>query len=108
MTDRVPCCIPSCRRSFREDRVRGSSELICGKCWRTIDKRLRERHKLIRKRMRQIERLLSRKVIQARFTRRDTLDASEERFHRLAARAWDACKMDATIKAMFGVERRAA
>jgi hypothetical protein len=39
MTDRLPCCVPFCRRTTRDDGR--FSEWICGAHWRLVDKELR-------------------------------------------------------------------
>lgn len=113
MSERTPCCIPGCKRTFRADQMKDSSEAMCGRHYRTIDDRLIQRHKQMFKRMRKIDRLIMRKAIQNRVVRRNTMDATEARFHRIASKVWAACKLDATIKAAMGAEatprkRRAA
>jgi len=40
MTDRISCCVPFCRRTFRKlDHV----EVVCGKHWRLVSPVLRRR-----------------------------------------------------------------
>lgn len=59
VTVRLACCIPHCRRTFRNDRKltpwSEGSEVICGKHWRSVDPELRARHKKIWKLVRTIE-----------------------------------------------------
>lgn len=100
MNDRIPCCVPGCRRTARRtDDDDATTQIICGKHWRTIDPVLRARHKRVRER----ERKLRRKAIQARRAVRG-VDRLVELFTLAALRAWDACKTDATIKAVMHAE----
>ncbi|MER8923379.1 hypothetical protein [Mesorhizobium sp. LNJC384A00] len=47
MTQRLACCVPFCRRTFKDD---GSSEIICGNHWRAVSTHLRRRkYKLYRR-----------------------------------------------------------
>lgn len=41
-SDRIPCCIDGCRRTFKSDHAGGATELMCGKHWRAVGKRLPE------------------------------------------------------------------
>lgn len=41
MTDRVPCINPRCRRTFKDE----GSEIICGKCFRTLPEATRKEHR---------------------------------------------------------------
>lgn len=47
--DRIPCCVPFCRRSAKRDA--GVSEIICGKHWRLADQDLRRRYNTEKKRI---------------------------------------------------------
>lgn len=38
---RIPCCIPFCCRTAPADKHPHATEIICGKCWRLADRRLR-------------------------------------------------------------------
>lgn len=101
--DRIGCCIPGCRRTFK----RGAdddehSEIICGRHWRTGDTKLREQHKRLRKRLRKIQRLAMRHAIRARGDAR--LDRVWAMVARACGKAWVAVKEDVTIKAAFGIE----
>ena len=40
-TDRIPCCIPFCRRTAPRERHPNATEIICGKHWRTAAKQKR-------------------------------------------------------------------
>lgn len=39
MTERIPCCVPFCRRTFKDDGRAG--EIMCGKHYRLADQRYR-------------------------------------------------------------------
>ena len=63
---RVPCCVPECRRSFKPSVAaleHDHDEIMCGRCYRTVEARLIARHKAIHRRWRRAERLLSVKAI---------------------------------------------
>lgn len=102
MTDRIACCIPACRRTFKAEAAGDAREIMCGRHWRMADQRLRERHKRMRKRDRKIGRLLQRKVIQQR--RQGRLRPLFALFVRLENSAWEAIKTDVMIKAAMGAE----
>lgn len=59
---RLSCCVPFCRRTFRNDKKgtpwpKGST-IMCGKHWRTGPADLRRRDKELRRLLRKIERLM--------------------------------------------------
>lgn len=43
MADRIPCCVPFCRRTADGTKFEGS-EIVCGKHWRLASAPLRRRH----------------------------------------------------------------
>ena len=43
MTDRTPCINPRCRRTFKADEC--GSEVVCGKCFRTLPQEVRNEHR---------------------------------------------------------------
>lgn len=59
---RLACCIPHCRRTFRQDKRETpwpeGSIIMCGKHWRTAPADLRERDRRLRRMLRKIERLV--------------------------------------------------
>lgn len=62
VTVRLACCIPHCRRTFRNDKKltpwpKGSL-VICGKHWRTAPADLRQRDRRLRRLARKAERLM--------------------------------------------------
>lgn len=50
MSDRLSCCVPFCRRTFKNDE--GHEETICGKHWRLSDQHLRRRRTKMERRYR--------------------------------------------------------
>lgn len=79
-SDRVPCCVPFCRRTIARDRLPSEhAEWICGRHWPAVPKH----HK---RRLRQIERIAKR-------TRRLSSIM-------LAQRIWERCKREAIERAM--------
>jgi hypothetical protein len=104
---RVNCCVPECRRSFKASVAaleHDHDEVMCGRCYRTVEARLIARHKAIHRRWRRAERLLSVKAIKSKpgivlqYHRLDGL------FKRACARSWAAIKEDAVMKSALRVE----
>ena len=56
MTDRIPCINPNCRRTAAKAKYRDGTEIVCGKCWRTLPTRLRDDYKALRRKLRKMER----------------------------------------------------
>lgn len=56
MTERIACCIPGCRRTFKH---KGEDEVICGKHWRLGPTEIRQLYTQARRRKKweQVERL---------------------------------------------------
>ena len=42
--DRIRCVVVGCGRTAPRERHPGANEIICGKCWRTVPRRLRRRY----------------------------------------------------------------
>ena len=100
---RIPCCIDGCGRTFPlrpEDDPEAA--IICGRHWRMADKRLRERAKRLRARLRKLERLWRRHAIRARGEAR--MERAWNRTAKAFCAAWEIARQDAAIKAAFGVE----
>jgi len=57
MSDRIPCINPRCRRTFKAER---SSEIICGKCFRTLPEATRKEHRRLWRELRKWERRITR------------------------------------------------
>jgi hypothetical protein len=47
--DRILCCVLGCRRTAPRKKFPDAAEIICGKCWRQTDKRLRRRYQRLRR-----------------------------------------------------------
>ncbi len=62
VTARLACCIPYCRRTFRQDKKLTpwpkGQVIMCGKHWRTAPADLRARDRQLRRLLRKVERLL--------------------------------------------------
>ena len=102
-TDRIVCCIPGCRRTFkREPDDHEDAETMCGRHWRMADTKLRERHKRLRKRVRKVGRLAQRHAIRARGEWR--IELVWGMVARACNAVWDKIKEAVTIKAAFGIE----
>lgn len=97
--DRVPCCVPGCRRSFRAAPVSDEdAEIMCRRCMRLADGRLQRAYKRLRRRIRLLD-------------RRDRFNPLSERGLRtlrvacgLDDRIWSAIKADAQIRLALGAE----
>lgn len=63
MVDRVNCCIPDCRRSFKAEVAEPHEFIMCGRCWRSADPALTRRHKTVQRRSVKALRLLQRNAI---------------------------------------------
>lgn len=46
---RIPCVVPFCQRTAPSEKFEEGSEIICGKHFRMIDRRLRNRHRWMRR-----------------------------------------------------------
>ena len=52
MTERIPCCVPFCRRTAPQEKFPGCTEIICGKHGRMASRVLRLRYRKIFRRYR--------------------------------------------------------
>jgi hypothetical protein len=102
--DRIPCCIPHCRRTAPREKFADSEEIICGRCWRRIPAARRHRHKQLEKRLAKLWRLYERDRRAGRITASRELDfdrvgsAAAAAFHR----SWERMKQSA-IEAAGGI-----
>jgi hypothetical protein len=107
MADRVPCCVPECRRSFKASDAalaHDHDEVMCGRCYRTVEPRLIARHKAVHHRWRRAARLLQLKRIMAKPGIIAQYHRLDELFFRACARSWAAIKADAEMKSALRVE----
>lgn len=58
MSSRIPCINPLCRRTAAQDKFPGSTQIICGKCWRAVPDRIRRRWKQLKTRWKRLERAM--------------------------------------------------
>lgn len=59
--NRNPCIYPGCRRTFKcEPGEPPGFEVVCGKHWKLVPKKLRDRHRALARRWRRVERLFAR------------------------------------------------
>lgn len=110
MTDRIPCCVPFCRRTASRDRFPDCDEIICGKHWRMASKKARSFKVKAEKELRRWEAKCE--AIEADCADRPIHTGDHERFRVAAAarqkawdravRAWERCKRQA-IEAGMGI-----
>lgn len=85
MNDRIPCCVPFCRRTACRLKFADAQEIICGRHYRLASPVLRRRLSKLRRR---------------RDRYRDGVDdAKIERSHALDWRLWDRIKAQAIERA---------
>lgn len=104
---RIQCCIPECRRSFKASVAaleHKHDEVMCGRCYRTAERHLIERHKLIHRRWRRCLRLARFKTIQGKRRYLIQLDRLEISFVRACARSWAEIKADVVMKSAMRLE----
>jgi hypothetical protein len=105
MTDRVHCCVPECRRSFRARPDDGpGDEVMCGRCWRTADFRLRARYRELHRRSRKVFRLMRIKTIKSKPVFEVQVDRLYILFVRAHKKVWTAIKEDVAMKSALRVE----
>lgn len=49
MSERIPCCVPFCKRTASRDKFPNASEIICGKHWRMAPAAWRRRLSRLRR-----------------------------------------------------------
>ncbi|MCO5085103.1 MAG: hypothetical protein M9939_26495 [Mesorhizobium sp.] len=91
MSDRRPCINPRCRRTFKADD--GSSETICGKCFRMLPEATRKEHRTYWREIRKWDRRVARTSDALKLP---TMHRIRERLSDRLNRHWDA-----EIKAPF-------
>jgi hypothetical protein len=114
MTARLPCCVPFCRRTTRNDR--GWAEWLCPRHWRLVDKELRSLKAragaAFRKAEAEIE-AINREGYEFALVHQggvaqeiiDRIGAAMDRRRRKlrqACRLWDRCKRQAIERALAG------
>jgi hypothetical protein len=105
MTDRVSCCIPNCRRTFKREPGDADVTIMCGRHWRMGDERMRKREKQLRKRVRWFKRKWDRRQNAIdRSSKADKFYAAWQRASDAAHALWHRVKEDVTIKPALGAE----
>lgn len=81
---RIPCVNPRCRRTADAARYDAGAEIVCGKCWRLLPKRLTARYRALGRRERRLLRLVERAIAKGRIdaARVERLQASIAMLHR--------------------------
>jgi hypothetical protein len=85
MSHRIRCINPTCRRTAAQDKHPGSSQIICGKCWRAIPDRMRMRWRQLHRRWKRIERTMR---------KRSTDSTTWNRIVERLESAWDRLEAD--------------
>ncbi|MBX3580820.1 MAG: hypothetical protein KF810_02845 [Rhizobiaceae bacterium] len=57
MSDRIPCINQRCRRTAPASKYEPDTEIVCGKCWRTLPLLIRQTDRSLNKRLRSMKRL---------------------------------------------------
>ncbi len=96
MGDRIPCINPRCRRTFKPDQ--GSSEIVCGKCFRGLPAEVIGEHRRHWREIRKWDRRIARTADELKIAR---MRAIRDTHSRLLHRHWDA-----EIKSRFLVPQR--
>lgn len=104
MSDRIRCIVPECRRTAPKTRYPDCDQIICGRCWRTTEPKLRARYKQIGARFKRIDRLVTFKVIQQKPTLELQLTSIRLLHNALNDRMWRALCEDAQMKSRLRVE----
>jgi hypothetical protein len=63
-SDRIPCINPRCRRTAPAAKYEPGVEIICGKCWRSLPREIREQRRRLERYERRIFRKVERRVAQ--------------------------------------------
>lgn len=88
--DRIPCINPKCRRTAPADKVEPGTEIVCGKCWRTLPKHVARRYRALARLSKRIERLVRKEpALTARVVR---LAGLARRVEKLQAKNWAAIR----------------
>jgi len=71
---RIPCLNPRCLRTADAAKFESGCEIVCGKCWRNVPQRLRDRHRELKRRDRRMMRLIERRVAKGEPVSQATID----------------------------------
>jgi proteasome lid subunit RPN8/RPN11 len=101
------CVVPECRRSFKRGADlddHGHDEVMCGRCWRTVEPALIRRHRLVHRRMRKATRLLRVKAINSKPGFGVQLSELDRLFRSACERSWASIKADAEMKSRLRMD----
>jgi hypothetical protein len=84
MADRTPCINPRCRRTFKADDC--GSEVVCGKCFRTLPEAVRKEHRGYWREIRKWDRRITRTGDDLKILR---MRAIRDRVSERLSRHWD-------------------
>jgi hypothetical protein len=60
--DRIPCINPRCRRTAPAAKYEPGEEILCGKCWRSLPREIRDQRRMLERYERRIFRRVERRV----------------------------------------------
>jgi hypothetical protein len=66
---RIPCLNPRCNRTAPAEKFPGCEEIICGKCWKLLPKRVRDRYRWLNQQERRMLRHIERRVAKGEISR---------------------------------------
>ncbi len=91
MADRIACINPNCRRTAPADKYEQGVMIICGKCFRAIPARFRQRYRELKRRGKRLTRLVQkpRTSHEARAKQWDNISDQMDRADRVL---WDAMR----------------
>lgn len=89
--DRIPCLNPRCRRTAPRARYPDCEEIICGKCYRTLPRDVRERLRTLERYERRICRLTQRRLAAGTLSPDDAARIGERIMGQLAQQ-WEEIK----------------
>lgn len=87
--DRTPCINPSCRRTAPRDA--DDAEIICGRCFRALPAKLRDRFKQLRRREKMLLRLIDKRIAKGT-VQVETIKLIEGRMRRDFEANWQAIR----------------
>ena len=80
---RIPCINPRCRRTADAAKYAPAEEICCGKCFRSLPQQMRDRHRVLKRRDRRLQ-----KRVAVRLARGDVRRSTIERLHNTLDRAF--------------------
>lgn len=99
--NRLPCCVPFCRRTTKAG---GFSEWICGKHWRLVSRKTKQRRRMADRIVARASARFSATYQAQGLTWTDAQLRRCDAARRLARAGWERCKAEA-IEAAMGISR---